>query len=75
MDQGGMEMTARQLKSLLDESGPPQRAPDKIEFAAYPKGGLSVPDGSDHLTWTIGIGKDHTATIYMHKDAWKELQK
>jgi len=25
------------------------------------------------MTWTVGIGKDHTATIYMHKDDYAAL--
>lgn len=63
------------LLMCLAEKEKAQRAPDQITFAAYPEGKLSTPSGADHLVWDIGIGKDHTAQIIMHKDAWEELKK
>lgn len=70
-----MEAETAVLGTLLTSIEEPQQAPGKIEFAAWPKGRLSVQDGSDHLIWTIAIGKDHTATVLMHKDAWDALKE
>lgn len=64
------DMEALRLLTPADEA---MAAPGKIEFAAYPGGQLSKPDGRDHLMWTVGIGKDHTATIYMHRDDYAAL--
>ena len=63
------------LGTLLTSIEEPQQAPGKIEFAAYEGTRLLVADGRDHLVWTIAIGKDETATVYMHKDAWDKLRE
>ena len=52
------------LSELIEVSG--EVAPNRIEF---------VNRGKDHLMWTIGIGKNHTATLYMHKDGLEALRR
>lgn len=62
------------LASLTPEASA-QPAPGKIEFASYNQNGdMRAADGTDHMIWTIGIGKDHTATVYMHKDDFKAMR-
>lgn len=52
------------LSELIEVSG--EVAPNRIEF---------VNRGKDHLVWNIGIGKNHTATLYMHKDGLEILRR
>lgn len=70
-----MEAETAVLGTLLTSIEEPQQAPGKIEFASYEGLTLRRADGRDHFIWTIAIGKDHTATVLMHKDAWNELKE
>lgn len=67
-------MTEEILRYLVSTSQP-SRAPDKIEFASYREGALIPASGADHLIWTVGIGKNHSASVIMHKDDYAELMK
>ncbi len=60
------------LIEALWMNDPPQQAPDQIAFF---DGDDNVPNGKGHLIWTIAIGKDHVATVYMDKEAWEKLQE
>ncbi|MEN3145696.1 hypothetical protein ABCW43_00115 [Neorhizobium sp. IRAMC:178] len=67
-------MTEELLRYLVSTCQP-SRAPDKIEFASYRDGALIPASGADHMIWTIAIGKDHSASVIMHKDDYAELMK
>lgn len=69
--------SAHLLKALLALTPVDQAmsAPGQITFTAY-KGNRMIPaNGADHREWIIGIGKDHTARLIMHKDDFVELQR
>jgi hypothetical protein len=68
---------ANQLSNLLAlvPAEDARKAPGKIEFCAYRDGRMIPACGDDHMLWTIAIGKDHTATIIMHKDDYAALTR
>ena len=59
---------------LLTRADASSKAPGKIEFAAYEGMKMKPACGDDHLIWTLAIGKNHTATVIMHKDDYAALQ-
>lgn len=61
-------MTDLQKLLALAPAADATEAPGRIEFGAYVNGKLIPACGKDHMMWTLPIGADHTATIYMHKD-------
>lgn len=70
-----MDPLLQHLMSLTPEAEA-QPAPDFIEFTAHDANdNMRSCDGSDHMMWLIGIGKDHTATILMHKDDYAALKE
>lgn len=48
-------------------------APGAREFVHYDSEGMLVRDGRSYCEFIVGIGKDHVATITMHKDALAAL--
>jgi len=67
-----MDFFLQHLMSLIPEAEA-QRVFDWIVFDT--DGNMLTGDGSDHMMWLIGIGKDHTATIFMHKDDYAALKE
>lgn len=69
-----MEAETAVLGTLLTSIEEPQNAPSKVKF--NPRESREYFGGhSGHLCWTIAIGENHTATVYMHKDAWDKLKE